>query len=39
LDGPHVGHGTLFVLGLTVTALAVLVAGFLASRSARLRQT
>jgi hypothetical protein len=33
LEGPNVGHGTLIVLGLTVTALAVPIAGFLTSRS------
>ena len=38
LEGPHVGHFTLFVVGLVVTAVAVLIAVLLASASARLRR-
>jgi hypothetical protein len=39
LEGPHVGHFTLFVVGLVVTAVAVLLAVLLASASARLRRS
>lgn len=39
LDGPHVGHFNLFVVGLVVTAVAVLLAGLLVSASARLRRS
>jgi hypothetical protein len=38
LEGPYLGHDTLFVIGLMVTAVAVLVAIFLVNRSARLRR-
>jgi hypothetical protein len=39
IGGPHVGYGTLVVVGLMVTALAVLIAVFLTSPSARVRRT
>lgn len=39
MEGPHVGHFTLFVVGLMVTAVAVLMVVFLASAWARLRRS
>jgi hypothetical protein len=39
LEGPHVGHFTLTVVGLVVTALTMLIAVFLTSPSARPRRT